>query len=254
MKVFRKIRHKLILDNKKIQYLKYALGEIILVVIGILIALQINNWNQSIKDKNSLNEYLIKIKSHTSEDLKQLEELTKGRKQIADLCKKARNSILEKTENDNLLLFLTSGLAFTDFYFKPNSGGYESLRSSKYYGKINNTTIDSLLARYHGLVDVIAENERSYNRYAVHQENYLDTQFDRSLILASAFMSRDSLATKAIPQSEYDQIFMEYTAKPGYRNVISLAAWQFDTMISEYNKLKEVGHQVIKEIDAITED
>lgn len=254
MKLFRKIRHKLILDNKKTQYLKYALGEIILVVIGILIALQINNWNQSIKDKNSLNEYLTKIKSHTSEDLEQLEELAKGRKQIADLCKKARNSILDKTENDNLFLFMTSGYAFADFYFKPNSGGYESLKSSRYYGKINNTKVDSLLARYHGLVDAIAENEKSYNQYTVHQENYLDTQFDRSLILASAFMSRDSLATKATPQSEYDQVFIEYTAKPAYRNVISLAAWQFDTMISQYNQLTELGHQIIKEIDAITED
>ncbi len=254
MKFLRKIRHKLILDNKKIQYLKYAIGEIILVVIGILIALQINNWNQSIKDKNSLNEYLTKIQSHTSEDLEQLEELAKGRKQIADLCKKARNSILDKTENDNLFLFMTSGLAFTDVYFKPNSGGYESLKSSAYYGKINNTKLDSLLARYHSLVDVIAENEKSYNQFTVHQENYLDTQFDRSLILASAFMSRDSLATKATPQSEYDQVFMEYTAKPAYRNVISLAAWQFDTMISQYNQLTELGHQIIKEIDAITED
>ena len=105
MKLFRKIRHKLILDNKKIQYLKYALGEIILVVIGILIALQINNWNQSKKGRISLNEYLIKIKSHTQEDIVQLEELSKGRKQIGELCKKARNSILNKTENDNLFLF-----------------------------------------------------------------------------------------------------------------------------------------------------
>ena len=102
MRLYRKVRQKLILDNKKIQYLKYALGEILLVVIGILIALQINNWNQSIKDKKSLNEYLIKIKSHTSEDIEQLEELAKGRKQIADLCKKARNSILDKTEKENL--------------------------------------------------------------------------------------------------------------------------------------------------------
>lgn len=113
------------MDNKKIQYLKYALGEIILVVIGILIALQINNWNQSIKDKKSLNEYLIKIKSHTTEDIEQLGDLARGRKQIADLCKKARNSILNKTENDNLFLFKVSGAAFVDFYFKPNSGGYD---------------------------------------------------------------------------------------------------------------------------------
>lgn len=242
------------LENKNTQYLKYAIGEIVLVVIGILIALQINNWNQSIKDKRSLNEYLIKIQSHTTEDIEQLEELSKGRKQISDICKKARNSILDKTENENLFLFMISGAAFVDFYFKPNSGGYESLKNSEYYGKINNTKLDSLLAKYYGLIDVVAENEKSYNQYTVHQENYLDTQFDRSLILASAFISRDSLATMATPQSEYDQAFVEYTAKPGYRNVINLAAWQFDTMIDQYDELTDLGHLIIEEIDVTTSD
>jgi hypothetical protein len=254
IKFFRKIRFDLMEKNKTGKYLKYAIGEILLVVIGILIALSLNNWNQSKKDKISLNEYLIKIKSHTKEDIEQLEELAKGRTQIADLCKKARNSILNKTENDNLFLFKISGTALVDFYFKPNSGGYESLKNSDYYGKLNNTKLDSLLGKYHGLVDIIAENERSYNQYTVHQENYLDTQFDRSLILASAFMSLDSLATKATPQSEYDQAFIEYTATPAYRNVISLAAWQFDTMINQYNQLTALGHLIIEEIDATTSD
>jgi hypothetical protein len=231
MKLFRKTRQVLILENKTSKYLKYALGEVVLVVIGILIALQINNWNQSVKDKNALNQYLIKIKAHTSEDIVQLKELANGRKQIADVCKKARNSILEKTENDNLFWLKASGYAFADYNFQPNSGGYESLKSSEYYGKLNNTKLDSLLAKYHRLVEIIAQNEKSYNQYAVHQENYIDTQFDRSLIFASAFISADSLATKATPQSEYDQAFLEYTSKPAYRNVISLAAWQFDTMI-----------------------
>lgn len=252
IKFFRRIRQHLLMENKTGKYFKYAIGEIILVVIGILIALQINNWNQSIKDKRSLDEYLVKIKAHTFEDIEQLEQLSIGRKQIADICKKARNSILNKTEKDNLFLFMTSGTAFVDFYFKPNIGGYESLKNSDYYGKINNTKLDSLLAKYHGLVDVIAENEKSYNQYTVHQENYLDTQYDRSLILASAFMPRDSLATKATPQSEYDQAFIEYTAKPAYRNVISLAAWQFDTMIDQYKVLTELGEQIIQEIDVIT--
>ena len=254
IKFLRKIRQNLFMENKTGKYLKYAIGEIILVVIGILIALSINNWNQSIKDKKSLNEYLIKIKSHTAQDIEQLKELSNGRKQIADICKQARNSILDKTEKDNLFLFKASGYAFYDFYFKPNSGGYESLKNSQYYGKINNTKLDSLLAKYHGLVDIIAENERSYNQYIVHQENYLDRQFDRSLILASAFMSLDSLATKATPQSEYDQVFIEYTAKPAYRNVISLAAWQFDRMIEEYEQLTELGHLIIEDIDATTAD
>ena len=43
---FRKIRHDLIADSKFYKYLKYAIGEIVLVVLGILIALQINNWNE----------------------------------------------------------------------------------------------------------------------------------------------------------------------------------------------------------------
>jgi hypothetical protein len=49
---FRKIRKKMADDNKPIQYMRYAVGEIVLVVIGILIALQINNWNENRKRQN----------------------------------------------------------------------------------------------------------------------------------------------------------------------------------------------------------
>jgi len=45
IKFFRKIRKKMLIENKFSKYLLYAIGEIVLVVIGILIALQINNWN-----------------------------------------------------------------------------------------------------------------------------------------------------------------------------------------------------------------
>lgn len=48
---FGKIRHKLLANNKVTKYLMYAVGEIILVVIGILLALQVNNWNESRKTK-----------------------------------------------------------------------------------------------------------------------------------------------------------------------------------------------------------
>ena len=51
IKFFRKIRQNLIMENKTSKYLKYAIGEIVLVVFGILIALQINNWNEQRKLK-----------------------------------------------------------------------------------------------------------------------------------------------------------------------------------------------------------
>ncbi len=251
MKIFRKIRFQLLGHNKTRTYILYAVGEIVLVVIGILIALQIDNWNQVRKDDNALKDYLVKIKSHTLEDLRKLEEITQGRRQIADNCKKARISILDKTEDENLMLFMASGYAFADYYFKPNTGGYEALKNSEYFGKINNTPLDSLLANYHSLVEVIAENEKSYNDYMVNQEAYLSTQFDLSLILASAFMSPDSLKIRATPQAEYDEAFKQYTGSIPYRNVISLAAFQFDSMIYQYNQLAAVGQSTINEIDVL---
>lgn len=51
IKFFRKIRHGLLAENKISKYLIYAIGEIALVVIGILIALQVNNWNEWRKDR-----------------------------------------------------------------------------------------------------------------------------------------------------------------------------------------------------------
>ena len=50
IKFFRKIRFNLMSENQTGKYFKYAIGEIVLVVIGILIALGINNWNEHRKD------------------------------------------------------------------------------------------------------------------------------------------------------------------------------------------------------------
>jgi hypothetical protein len=254
MRIFNKIRQKLLTEKKFKRYFFYAIGEIVLVVIGILIALQINNWNQERKDENALKEYLVKIKSHTKEDLRKLDTVTKYRSQLGILCKKARVSILDKTEDENLLLFMSCGAAFTDYYFKPNTGGYEALKNSDYFGKINNTKLDSLLTSYHSLIDEIAQNEKSYNEYVLSQEAHISSKFDRSLILASAFLPPDSLNIRATTQAEYYEDYVEYTASAPYRNVIGLAAFQFDAMVYQYGQLKNVGNSVIQEINTLITD
>ena len=73
IKFFRKIRYDLMEKNKTGKYLKYAIGEIILVVIGILIALSINNWNE----RRKAVKQEIKILSELKNDLKtNLDEIT----------------------------------------------------------------------------------------------------------------------------------------------------------------------------------
>ena len=200
-KFFRKIRLNLLSAGKTRNYLKYAIGEIILVVIGILIALQINNLNQLNKDDKALMEYLVKIKSQTQEDLVVIDSLIVYRKDTAKNCKMARNQILNKTEDENLFMLMSCGGAFFDYYFKANDGGYEALKSSDYYGKINNTQLDSLLSKYHRIVGEISQNEKSYNQYVEAQEAYISNEFDRSLVMAFAFVPQDSLKLKATSQA-----------------------------------------------------
>jgi len=77
--IFRKIRQKLIADKRASKYLLYAIGEILLVVIGILIALQINNTNELSKQRNLELHYLKNIKTDLILNIKHLENYIDAR-------------------------------------------------------------------------------------------------------------------------------------------------------------------------------
>ncbi|MCK0180081.1 DUF6090 family protein [Flavobacteriaceae bacterium S0862] len=82
IKFFRKIRQNLLSEGKAGKYFKYAIGEIVLVVIGILIALSINNWNEQRK-QNSQEQYILnQLKVEFEADsvkINTLEKLTTGK-------------------------------------------------------------------------------------------------------------------------------------------------------------------------------
>ncbi|MCW5515468.1 DUF6090 family protein [Muriicola sp. Z0-33] len=96
LKFFRHIRQNLLTENKFSKYLLYAFGEIALVVIGILIALSINNWNESRQKKEVLNN----IYGIVAEDIK------KDASEVAMVLNfmKERKKLFEKILNDSLQL------------------------------------------------------------------------------------------------------------------------------------------------------
>lgn len=130
IKFFRKIRQKLLVENRFNKYLLYAIGEIILVVIGILIALQINNWNENRKSENRANEISEKLKVEISEIINYLEFTNKGiEDQLSYLEKiltsneKNIDSIIPKTRYKlSPIFYLTSYSQF----FDPPSTVYET--------------------------------------------------------------------------------------------------------------------------------
>jgi len=82
IKFFRKIRQNLLSEGKTGKYLKYAFGEIILVVFGILIALQINNWNEERKDRIKEQVILKQLQEDYQANLAQLEQKMETRAMI----------------------------------------------------------------------------------------------------------------------------------------------------------------------------
>lgn len=77
IKFFRNIRKKLLSEGKTSRYLTYAVGEIILVVIGILIALQINNWNETRKHRNRSIDYHQRLKEDLVRAIEDTERIHK---------------------------------------------------------------------------------------------------------------------------------------------------------------------------------
>ncbi len=105
IKLFRNIRKTLLEKGKTINYLKYAIGEIVLVVIGILIALQINNWNQDQKIAEERIHYMNLLKADLVADQKKIEQLLKLWEQKYEELKDFREKV-NTTETKNALVYL----------------------------------------------------------------------------------------------------------------------------------------------------
>ncbi|GGK24641.1 hypothetical protein GCM10007962_18590 [Yeosuana aromativorans] len=84
IKFFRNIRKKLLSEGKTTNYVKYAIGEIVLVVIGILIALQINNWNEQRKYKNLEVSMLTEIRASLQESLHEINDMIQRNEKFVD--------------------------------------------------------------------------------------------------------------------------------------------------------------------------
>ncbi len=139
-------------ENKFGKYLTYAFGEIILVVIGILIALSINNWNTQRLNKNEEQSYLKAIKTDLEKDtlllgylIKDIDiQLTKLKK-IKDELHSDITTIQQSEEFTNSLL--------TTFPFIPEKTTIDELKSSGKLNLIENRQVKDTLLLYYNYID-----------------------------------------------------------------------------------------------------
>ena len=128
IKFFRNIRQNLIMENKKSKYFKYAIGEIVLVVIGILIALQINNWNESRKQQKQEVQILKEIKNDLFQTKNDVLKTVGMHKRVLGLTQYLLTAIYEKaTYSDSI--YNAFRIAGIDYEIVPKTSGFENLKT-----------------------------------------------------------------------------------------------------------------------------
>ena len=158
------------MENKTGKYFKYAIGEIVLVVIGILIALQINNWNENRKEKNQSIFYHQQLINDLQIVISSLETDMNWAKIVKTEINKA-TAILD-TGNANVPNLKTLDFAIGN-YFRlnrqvPEITSYEEMKSSGQLNLIYNKSLRKDIAGYlrihYSTTNVFAELNTKVNR------------------------------------------------------------------------------------------
>jgi len=146
LRFFRTIRKKLMEQNKVRTYLLYAVGEILLVVIGILIALQINNWNEFSKNRNYEIYLLSEVQNNLKEDEALIDEIIQKRKKAAYATDRMLSYVPEGTiHEDSISSHLAWTFTFERYY--PIRNAYEMLKFSSL--QLSNRKLSTQLSRYY---------------------------------------------------------------------------------------------------------
>lgn len=199
IKFFRKIRQKLLSENKFSKYLIYAIGEIILVVIGILIALQINNLNESNKSTNSENKALLDLKKEFISNMNGLSRICSYRAENDSLLRDYLNMVTnanieieDKIEKDIPGVFgVYTELKTTVLSGIINSGGLD---------KIKNDSLKSLLLDWPILVNRWEKRESFLPPVMEKRRDYMATKIFQGIPLIGENWVKD------FPNYDYEKL------------------------------------------------
>lgn len=163
---FRKIRHNLLNEGKSVRYFKYAIGEILLVVIGILIALQINDWRNEQRIKSDETATLTKLVGDLKTDNKRFKKI------IEDYIEYGKRLVIEKeiifkktlSGEDIKVVMNFNGAQIQNL--NPRTTTYdEMLNSGRIYKISNQDILNNIIDYYQLLEDNIYSNKEDRKEY-----------------------------------------------------------------------------------------
>jgi hypothetical protein len=236
LRFFRKIRKKHLTSGKTFSYLKYAVGEIVLVVVGILIALQINNWSEARKRANSEQQILSSIKSSLVNDTL----VFAGAARNARRSNKAIKLLLTRPAlHDSLTNTFVAALSATAI--QSNTSAFEQLKSLGFEIVKNDSLRDRLVKHY----DYNLERGILRNRHnLINFSEEIFYPFYRKHISFS--VSDTSFSDFKYLPTDYENLM----DNPEFTSLL-LEKWIYNTQTSEeiIALLNRQSHELIEAID-----
>ena len=200
LKVFRKIRRNLMETGKTSRYLKYAMGEIVLVVIGILIALQINNWNQQRLDLYKETNLLKALKTDFSETKNRLEETMALQQKVVQYSQTTltyyETDLLLK-HRDSIAIYLPYG-ALSWWRAEPVTGTYDAMISTGNIELLRNENLKRYLAAF----DAEIKSGFEDHEYSMDLLNNLTLEQSNYPINLSSNVLREQIGLSKITDTE----------------------------------------------------
>ncbi len=236
-RIFGKSRSEALNDHRMGRYLRYAIGEILLVVVGILIALQIDNWNDDREEAATLDSYLHSIARNLQSDIEELEELREKRQENLLTRTRVQTLLRKSTPYDvNDVFFFNRSIYFArqTLHFIPDTSGYEALKNSGVLDRLQGQDIERLLSDYYNVVGNTQHLESEFNELI----KPFGIQFDLSTLKnVEDFAFGDPVALSP-------ERFQEL--QPYYREVIrgSSAVMLFNAQYSSYLILQEYENAI----------
>lgn len=242
IKLFRKIRQKLLSENKLAGYLTYAAGEIILVVIGILIALQINNWNEEQKVRRSEKEILQNLKVELKANLNDLQISNSRHKDELKSGVFLLNlfgsdiSDLSTSRLDSLFSHATAG-----FSFEAKDGYIKSLISSNKIDHVRNSELKASISSFDAMV-FDANQEDGYVQRLINERLWPVTDGKISgLSLAKSFGDSYPEFPKGTYKSDYTWFFSNREMEDVFANIF---VWKKENILDEEILVKNIERMI----------
>jgi hypothetical protein len=228
---FRKTRKKLADDNKFFKYSRYAIGEIALVVIGILIALQINNINEEGKEKKLASTYIDNLKLDLVSDINELEKIINDIDYYEEEGYYSLNVIEGKVNEVDKTRFLKSLMLNSHYHpFQISRSTYEDLISTGNIKLIKNNDLKVALSIYY------IQNAWWVQFEQRAKDTYWYTMREEMLKSVDPFMMKAFYESEYFPDNvtiKFEDINVDFVAirthkslKDAIARVLSLRVWQ----------------------------